>query len=220
VPHGTTELWLIRHAEVEARYQNVFGGRIDMDLSPVGHQQAAALARYLHLHPLDALYVSPMKRVQQTMAPLLCNGTPRPTVLADLREVDFGDWTGLAWEQVQERFGVSAFSWLDQLENAAIPNAESSHTLRCRVEPCLASILEKHPNQRVAILCHGGVIRMILAILLRAPLPRMAAFQIEYASLTQVRLRPLGVELQLVNLAPWRDIAQANPADQPQNLVH
>lgn len=218
-PHQrSAELWLIRHAEVEARYQNVFGGRIDMDLSPLGHRQAAALARYLHRHPLDAVYASPMKRVQQTMAPMMCNGTPKPTVVPDLREVDFGDWTGLAWAQVQERFGVSAFSWLDQLEGAAIPNAESAHALRQRVEPCLQRILESHPNQRSAIICHGGVIRMILAILLRARLPRMAAFQIEYASLTKVRLTPLGVEMQLVNFAPWRDLAQVELAGQPLNL--
>ena len=67
----STRLLLIRHAEVEASYQGVFGGRIDMDLSPRGHDQAATLARYLHEKPLSAIYASPMKRVQQTLAPLL-----------------------------------------------------------------------------------------------------------------------------------------------------
>jgi hypothetical protein len=46
---------------------------------------------------------------------------------------------------------------------------------------------------------------MILAILLDMPLPRTGAFQIEYASLTQVRLRPEQTELQLVNFTPWRE---------------
>ena len=49
-------------------------------------------------------------------------------------------------------------------------------------------------------MCHGGVIRMVLAILLDLPLSRMGAFQIEYASLTQVRLRPEQTELQLAQL--------------------
>src|ERR1017187_1600392 len=82
---STTRLLLIRHAEVEARYQGVFGGRIDMELSPRGHQQAAALAKYLHLRPLSAIYASPMKRVQQTLVPLLVNGTPKPVILPDLQ---------------------------------------------------------------------------------------------------------------------------------------
>ena len=203
---STTRLLLIRHAEVEARYQGVFGGRIDMELSPRGHQQAAALAKYLHSRPLSAIYASPMKRVQQTLAPLLVNGTPKPVILQDLREVDFGDWTGLAWEEVQARFGISAFAWLEQLECDGIANAESAETLQERVEPCLRQILAAHAGQQVAVVCHGGIIRMLLGILLRWPLARMGAFEIEYASLTQVVVHPHKAELQLLNFTPWREI--------------
>ena len=80
-------LLLIRHAEVEERYQHVFGGRLDMDISPRGHEQAAALAGYLSRRQVDALFASPMKRVQQTLSPYQNNGAPRPVVLPDLREV-------------------------------------------------------------------------------------------------------------------------------------
>jgi broad specificity phosphatase PhoE len=203
---STTRLLLIRHAEVEARYQGVFGGRIDMELSPRGHQQAAALAKYLHSRPLSAIYASPMKRVQQTLAPLLVNGTPKPMILQDLREVDFGDWTGMAWEEIQARFGISAFAWLEQLECDGIANAESAETLQERVEPCLRQILADHSGQQVAVVCHGGIIRMLLGILLRWPLARMGAFEIEYASLTQVVVHPHKAELQLLNFTPWREI--------------
>jgi broad specificity phosphatase PhoE len=202
----STRLWLIRHAEVESRYQGVFGGQIDMELSPRGHEQAAALAKYLQQKTVSAIYASPMKRVQQTLRPWLVNGVPRPTILPNLKEVDFGDWTGLAFGQVQARFGVSAWEWLDQLESAAIPNAESAQSFRARVEPCLRQIIRSHAGQQIAVVCHGGVIRMLLAILLDMPLSRMGAFQIEYASLTQVALRPEKTELQLLNFTPWREI--------------
>jgi broad specificity phosphatase PhoE len=205
-PPADTRLWLIRHAEVEARYQGVFGGQIDMELSPRGHEQAAALARYLHSKTLSAIYASPMKRVQQTLQPWVVNGVPRPTIMPDLREVDFGVWTGLTFGQVQDRYGVSAWEWLNQLERAAVPQAECAAAFRSRVEPCLRQIIRRHPGQEVAIACHGGVIRMLLAILLDMPLPRTGAFQIEYASVTQVRLRPEQTELQLVNFTPWREI--------------
>ncbi len=101
-----------------------------MELSPRGHEQAAALARYLRRKPVSAIYASPMKRVQQTLAPLLVNGAPKPVILPDLREVDFGDWTGLAWDEVQAKFGVSAFAWLEQLECDGIANAECAETLQ------------------------------------------------------------------------------------------
>ena len=201
-----TRLWLIRHAEVEGRYQGVFGGQVDMDLSPRGHEQAAALARYLRSRTVSAIYASPMKRVQQTLQPWVVNGVPRPTIVPELREVDFGAWTGLTFGQVQDRYGVSAWEWLRQLECGAVPEGECAATFRSRVEPCLRRIIRDHPGQEVAIVCHGGVIRMILAILLDLPLSRMGYFQIEYASLTQVRLRPEQTELQLVNFTPWREI--------------
>ena len=48
---------------------------------------------------------------------------------------------------------------------------------------------------------------MLLGILLRWPLSRMGAFEIEYASLTQVLVFPQKAELQLLNFTPWRDVA-------------
>ena len=206
-PPPPTRLWLIRHAEVEPRNQGVFGGRIDMALSPRGHDQAAALAKYLRQKTVNAIYASPMRRVRETLQPWIVNGVPQPIVLPDLREVDFGAWTGLTFGEVQERFGISAWQWLNQIESAAIPGAECAVTFRARIEPCLRQIIRDHPGQQVAIACHGGVIRMLLAILLEMPLSRTGAFQVEYASFTKVRLRPEQTEVQLLNFTPWREIA-------------
>jgi broad specificity phosphatase PhoE len=203
---NTTRLLLVRHAEVEARYQRVFGGAVDMDISPRGHEQAATLAKFLHARPFDALYASPMKRVQQTLAPLLQNGVPRPTILTGLREVDFGDWTGHGWDAIREKFGVSAFTWLEQLESGTIPNAENIVTYRERVAACLKEILTSRDGKTVAVFCHGGVIRMMLSILLDLPLPRMSAFEIEYASVSEIEIKPHRVEIQLLNFTPWRDL--------------
>ncbi len=206
-PEVATELLLVRHAEVEARYQGVFGGRIDMDLSPRGREQAVTLAGYLRQKPYDALYASPMKRVQQTVAPLAVNGAPKPIIVPELREVDFGDWTGLGWEEVQAKFQVSAFSWLEQLECGAIANAECGEDLRDRLEPCLAQIRQNHTGQVVVVACHGGVIRVFLALLLGLPLSKMSAFEIDYASVTQVGLFRQKARLRLLNFTPWRHTA-------------
>src|ERR1700722_3949971 len=200
-----TSLYLLRHAEVEQRYQRIFGGRIDMVLSPRGHDQAAALAKYLRHKSFDAIYASPMKRAQQTLAPLCADRKDAPIILAGLREVDFGDWTGLSWEEIKTKFNISAFQWLEMLEQGAIPNAESGMAFHARVEPCLKQILGNHPGQTVAVLCHGGTIRMMLSILLAMPLSKMAAFEIEYASVTEIHHSPQKTEVQLLNFTPWRD---------------
>jgi broad specificity phosphatase PhoE len=204
-PSQPTRLLLIRHAEIELRYQHKFGGRIDMNLSTRGQAQAKTLADCLRGKEIAAIYSSPMKRVQQTVAPLLENGAPAQIILPALREVDFGDWTGFTWEEVGEKFGVHPYDWLDEIELGAVPNGENGIQFRARVEPCLFKIIRRYQGKTAAIFCHGGVIRMILAILLDLPLAKTNSFEIEYASITQVALRSHLNEIELLNFTPWRD---------------
>lgn len=202
-----TVLLLMRHAEVEVRYHKIFGGKIDMDLSPRGHEQAAALAKFLANKKMDAIYASPMKRVQQTLAPVLKNpGMPEQTILPDLREVDFGDWTGMNWEQVCAKFNLLTHEWLDHIERGVAPNGESGPQFRKRIEPCIKKIISENSSRTVGVFCHGGVIRMILSVLLQLPLPRTNMFEVEYASVTQIALTPKHAEIELLNLTPWRDL--------------
>lgn len=202
-----TRLFFIRHGEVEASYQKVFGGRIDMELSPFGHQQAEMVARYLERYPFDAIYASPMRRVQQTLRDLAARQSRQPIILPGLREVDFGEWTGLSWEQVEQRFSVSPFTWVDQLEHGAINGAESVPHYRERIEAALGQIRAEQCERTVAVVCHGGVIRMALAILLDLPFKKTAGFDVEYASVTVVDWLPHKAVVQLMNFTPWRDLA-------------
>lgn len=213
LPGHPTQLYFIRHGEVEERYHQIFGGsRIDMALSPRGHAQGRAIARWLADTGLDAVHASPMKRVQQTMAPLLEQRGLTPTIVPDLREMDFGDWTGHRWDEVQQRFGVSAFDWLKIIEDGGIPNGETAAHLQDRVRPAVLRILHDNPNRTAAVFCHGGIIRVMLALLLDMPLKRMAHFNIEYGSISVVEIQPEkkhAVEIELMNFCPPLDAPMA-----------
>ena len=204
-PLRPTQLAFIRHGEVEEAYLRVFGGRIDMNLSPRGHEQAASLAKWLERQTIDAVYASPMKRVQQTLAPFAGKNkwSERAVMLDGLREIDFGDWTGLTWDAVQQKFGVSAFQWLTELERGGIANAENTRSYCARVQSCVSDMLQKHTGRNVAVFCHGGVIRAALAYLLDVNLPKMAGFEIDYASVTNVAVLPHKTEVQFLNFTPW-----------------
>jgi len=203
----TTRLLFFRHAEVEEAYHRVFGGRIDMAISALGREQARTLAEYVcRRFQLDAIYASPMRRVQMTLEPLLERLALPPVIDPDLREVDFGSWTGLRWDQISERFGVTAFDWLDNLERGTMPDAEPEEMFRRRLDRVLERIFREQPGKTVAIACHGGVIRMALAVLLDLPLHKMTHLEIDYASLTWVDCQGRKREMQLQNFTPWRDL--------------
>lgn len=203
---SVTTLLLVRHAEVEERYHRVYGGKIDMGLSARGQEQAQALAGFLRgQHRIDAVYASPMRRVRETMAPLNGDLGVEPVFMEGLREIDFGDWTGLNFQQIRDVYRVEPWEWLNELDGGRMPNAENLDRLRERIQLCLQHVAERHTGQKVAIFAHGGVIRVALSLLLELPLTKMASFEVAYASVTEVELIPgRGVELQTVNFIPWK----------------
>lgn len=207
-----TRIYFIRHGEVESRYHRIFGGsRIDMELSPAGHQQAERLAGWLARTSFDAVYLSPMRRVALTYEPFRRHFTGEPVVIPGLREIDFGDWTGFGWNDVEQQFGMSAYNWLHHLEQNHVAGAESIEHFLGRLNLALQQILTGPGGRTVAVFCHGGVIRGLLSLLLNQPLRWFESIEVDYAGVTRVdagvpkggRLRN---EVQLLNFTPWRDL--------------
>ena len=209
---AVTRLFLLRHGEVETRYHRIFGGsRIDMELSPAGHAQAERLASWLARTPFDAVYLSPMRRVALTYEPFRRHFTGEPTVIPGLREIDFGDWTGFGWNEVEARYGMSAYDWLHHLEENRVGGAESIDHFLGRLNASLQEILSGPAGRTVAVFCHGGVIRGLLSLLLRQPLRWFEHVEIDYAGATWVDVgvtkgNSLRNEVQLLNFTPWRDL--------------
>ena len=198
-----TRLHLVRHGEVDEAYHEVFGGQIDMELSPLGHEQAKRLAKFLGDRHFDWIYRSPMVRVRQTAKPLLDALGREAEVIDDLREVDFGVWTGHKWHEIQEKFGVDAEDWLVHLENGEVAEAEPMADYHSRIQSSLDRIMDEGAGQDMLVLCHGGVIRMILSLLLDEPFSKMDRFEVDFASLTVIEHRSNRAEIKLHNFAPW-----------------
>ena len=198
-----TRLHLVRHGEVDEAYHQVFGGSIDMELSATGHEQAKSLAKFLQGRNFDHIYRSPMVRVRQTAKPLLDALGREAEVIDELREVDFGVWTGHKWHEIQGKFGVDAEDWLVHLENGDVAEAEPMDGYRSRIRGSLEQMMGEGAGQDVLVLCHGGVIRMLLALLLDAPFSKMDRFEVDFASLSVIEHRSNRAEIKLHNFAPW-----------------
>ena len=199
-------IYLIRHGEVEERFHQVFGGRLDMGLSDRGRAQVQRLARALASLPIQTIFTSPLQRARLTAEPLAQGRNVPLIVLEELRELDFGDWTGCSWQEVEQRFGISAYDWLDALEAQRIPNAEPLDRFWARLQAATDRIQQSNEGSQVAVICHGGVIRGLLSLWLQVPLRTTAAFEVDYASVTLLSWTTRGWRLRLLNFTPWNGL--------------
>lgn len=167
-PPGATEILLVRHGEsAPARPSVPFplcDGQADPELAPDGRRQAEQVARRLAVERLDGLYVTPLRRTAQTAAPLIARTALVPRVEPELREVHLGEWEGGIYRQrVAQRHPV-ALRVLAEERWDIIPGAEPAGTFAARVRTAISRLAAVHPDERVAVFTHGGVIAQALAL--------------------------------------------------------
>ena len=138
-------------------------GHGDPALAPEGERQAELLADRLAGHVIDALYVTTLRRTVQTAAPLAARLGIEPHVEPDLREVHLGEWEGeLYRDRVAEGHPLAVQMLVEQRWDV-IPGAESPESLRPHVRGAIERIVAAHPDERVVVFSHGGVIAEVLA---------------------------------------------------------
>lgn len=167
-PPGATELLLIRHGEsAPARADRPFTlveGQGDPELADHGREQAERVAQRLTAETIDALYVTTLRRTAQTAAPLAERIGIRPRVEADLREVHLGDWEGGLFRKMTAENHPIAQRMRAEQRWDVIPGAEPAADFAARVRSSLEGLAARHPDQRIAVFTHGGVIGQALAL--------------------------------------------------------
>jgi probable phosphoglycerate mutase len=167
-PPGAADLLVIRHGEsAPAREDDpadLADGHSDPDLDPVGEEQAERLADRLSSDDIAAIYVTTLRRTAQTAAPLARRLGLTPIVEPDLREVYLGEWEGAAFRKHTSEMHPIAVQMATEQRWDAIPGAETTEAFRARVQRGITRIAAAHPNQRVAVVVHGGVIGMMMAM--------------------------------------------------------
>ena len=155
------ELLLVRHA-LPMRVE-LASGIADPPLSEVGHQQAKLLAEYLAGERLDAVYTSPLRRAAETAAPLAAD---RGIEVRELAEVAEWDRSSNEYVPIEELRAADDPRWRALLDGAWTSEEESAEDFAARVLAALDGVVAAHGGQRVAVVCHGGVINAYLATVL------------------------------------------------------
>jgi probable phosphoglycerate mutase len=166
-PPGATEVLLVRHGESEpADPEHPFAlvdGHGDPPLDPVGHEQAELLANRLAGERIAAIYVTTLRRTVETAAPLARRLGLEPRVERDLREVFLGEWEGGLFRVMAVQRHPAFVQAMEEQRWDAIPGAEPAGEFSDRVWAGMNRIVAAHPDERVVVVSHGGVIGQILA---------------------------------------------------------
>lgn len=171
---GAAELFLVRHADAIPEADEIIPSGVydDLPLSRVGREQARALAERLKSLSFHAVYSSPLRRCQETAAPLLEHLHMTPTIVPDLKEIRLG----IAYPLPTDISDLAALTRALQQRQAeivrlaggvgnwdAVPNSEPSRAFRQRVVAAIDTIARQHTGERVLLFAHGGVINAYIA---------------------------------------------------------
>jgi broad specificity phosphatase PhoE len=154
---------LVRHAETDAAMRGRCYGRLDVELSLKGRQRASELGTALRGISLAAVYSSPLSRALDTAAAIAAPHGLEPVVEGSLRELDFGELEGVLYEDIEAARPELFREWMETPGSVRFPGGEALADLRARVRPTVAEIRERHEGEAVALVAHGGVIRVVLA---------------------------------------------------------
>lgn len=210
-------LILVRHGETLASIDRRFAGAQDVDLTPHGHEQAEALARRLAATPVDAFYVSPLRRCRQTAVPVARALRMEPVPADDLRECHFGSWEGLSLTEVLERDAEMFQTWISGDEHSP-PEGESWGQVWERVGGWWREAIRRHEGGTILAVTHGGPILCFLRSVLAAPYASMYQFEIDPCSVTVLQTRGEVVRVRLVNdTTHYRDMVSPAPGVRPLN---
>ena len=167
MPEGATDIYLVRHGESRAAIEGelfpLVNGQGDPELSSEGRTQALAVAEKLASFPIDAVYVTNLRRTLETATPLCKRLGLEPIEEPDLREVHLGDWEGGVFRAKAFENDPLYQKMQEQQRWDVIPNAESSESLKLRIGRALSRLIHENPGKLVVAVVHGGVIGHILS---------------------------------------------------------
>lgn len=161
-----THVVLVRHGETTANHEQRWYGALDAPLTARGELQVRSTgARFgarQTMAPADIIYVSPLPRARRTAAAIADAIGVEPIIDDGLREFSIGDWEGRTYRDLIDNEDLWG-RWA-QDPTFAPPNGESPATFGARAVAAVQRLAEQHPDQRIVIVTHGGIISCLLDV--------------------------------------------------------
>ena len=213
-----TTLYLIRHGETEGADTKRYKGSIDVPLSENGIQQIKKTSAFIMEHiwnsasskylpaagndmdiKLHAVYCSNLGRAVKSAEIIAEPYGLYPVKILALRERNFGIWEGMNFDEIREKYPPEFESWANNPLKYSPMGGESTLEVRERVINALDEIIENHNEERIAIVAHGGVNRIVLCHLLGIPLENIFRIEQDYAALNIIEFWDKYPVVKLIN---------------------
>jgi alpha-ribazole phosphatase len=172
-----TRIILVRHGQTEWNVQFKYQGHSEVDLTPTGVRQAERVAARLANEPICAVYSSDLGRALKTAEHIASSHHLSVTPVKGLREYHFGEWEGLTFQQISERWPEISVDFFKNPDSVRVPGGETFGEVKARAEASVRKLVDLHPDQTVALVSHGGTIRTILCAALGLHLNRVWALR-------------------------------------------
>lgn len=195
-----TRLLLVRHGETDWNRLQRHQGQKDIPLNALGRQQVEAVAQCLASERIEALYASDLNRAWKT-ATAISTQHDGLMIVKDsrLREMHFGEWEGLTWEQILRKEPAAADNWSKILIEAGPPGGENLVRFARRIQEASDEIIKTHPDDTVLVVAHAGTIMILICLLLDHPIEKYWQFRIAKASLSEIEVFHHGAIINQLN---------------------
>ncbi|TET42579.1 MAG: histidine phosphatase family protein, partial [Dehalococcoidia bacterium] len=160
-----TEIILARHGETEWNVEEVFRGRIDVELNETGIKQAELLTEYLSDLKIDAIYSSPLKRARKTAEMIAGYHKLNVEIAPGLIDFDYGKWQGLPHQEVKDKYKELYAEWINSPDKVKMPAGESLDDVRKRAIGVVDKVIAKYDGT-VVLVSHRVVNKVLICALL------------------------------------------------------
>ena len=182
------EIILVRHA-LPVRIE-LETGIADPELSVEGHEQSKKMAAYLASENINAVYASPLRRARETAQPLIEKLGIQFEICEGVAEFDRNSNEYIPIEELR---ATNDPRWQKMMQGEWDETTDSPEVFRDRVISSINELIERHPGEKVAVVCHGGVINQYLAYVLGID-TQMGFFYPQYTSIHRVAASRAGAK--------------------------
>jgi alpha-ribazole phosphatase len=192
-----SEILFIRHAETDMA--GTFCGHSNPGLNARGHAQLSKLVHNLNAPDIAEIYASDLLRAQETAHEIADFYAVECHLRPALREINFGEWEGLTWEEIEQSYPAYARRWIAEYPNLPAPAGECFSDFERRVLDEIELLAMMTTDRGIAVVTHAGVLRTVLCRLLKrseddaSQLTRSYCSVIPYKIPVSTSVRPMPV---------------------------